>query len=59
MHDFMTLVAAIVIGGLFVVATVGWSVIVWWKFCVKHLVESLVASQEAVERKEAETFKEK
>lgn len=59
MHDFMTLVAAIVIGGLFVVATVGWSMIVLWKWGIKQLMEILVLANEAVERKEAETFKEK
>lgn len=45
---FLDVLFAVVIGGLFVVATVGWAAIVWWKWCIKHLVESLKASQEAV-----------
>ena len=42
MTDFMVLVMASIIGGLFVVATVGWTTIVFWKWAVKLLVEQLM-----------------
>ena len=54
--SFIEMVFAIVVGGLLVVSTVGWSLYVAWKWVWKDVFESMEEAYEIYQSKLEQTF---